>query len=84
MADLIESTFLWLDQQLSGRLSRPGEDGYTAATAIWAKPVGPMSRTAARRKTCSRRSGLRATAIFRFRYEVAVTTGPVARCATAS
>ena len=51
MADLIESTFLWLDQQLSGRLSRPGDDGYTAATAIWAKPVGPMPRAVAHCRT---------------------------------
>jgi FAD/FMN-containing dehydrogenase len=29
---------------LSGRVSMPGEHGYAAATAIWAKPVGPMPR----------------------------------------
>jgi hypothetical protein len=29
---------------LPGRVSLPGEDGYAAATAIWAKPVGPMPR----------------------------------------
>ena len=29
---------------MPGRVSRPGEDGYAAATAIWAKPVGPMPR----------------------------------------
>jgi FAD/FMN-containing dehydrogenase len=29
---------------LSGRVSLPGGDGYAAATAIWAKPVGPMPR----------------------------------------
>ena len=51
MADLIESTFLWLDQQLSGRLSRPGDDSYAAATAIWAKPVGPMPRAVAHCRT---------------------------------
>src|SRR5215475_4179770 len=27
------------------RISRPGDDRYAAATAIWAKPVGPMPRT---------------------------------------
>ena len=27
-----------------GRVSLPGEDGYAAATAIWAKPVGPLPR----------------------------------------
>ena len=29
---------------MSGPVSLPGEDGYAAATAIWAKPVGPMPR----------------------------------------
>ena len=47
MRDLIESTLHRLDGQLSGRLSRPGEDRYSAATAIWAKPVGPMPRAVA-------------------------------------
>src|SRR6266850_3983731 len=51
MADLIERTFLWLDQQLSGRLSRPGDERYAAATAIWAKPVGPMPRAVAHCRT---------------------------------
>ena len=51
MADPIEGTFLWLDQRLSGRLSRPGDDGYAAATAIWAKPVGPMPRAVAHCRT---------------------------------
>ena len=40
----IESIFQRLDKQLSGRLSRPGDKRYAAATAIWAKPVGPMPR----------------------------------------
>ena len=47
MTDLIERTLHQLDQKLSGRLSRPGDDRYTAATAIWAKPVGPMPRVVA-------------------------------------
>jgi FAD/FMN-containing dehydrogenase len=51
MADPIESTLLWLDQRLSGRLSRPGDGGYAAATAIWAKPVGPMPRAVAHCRT---------------------------------
>ena len=51
MADPIESTFLWLDQRLSGRLSRPGDDSYAAATAIWAKPIGPMPRAVAHCRT---------------------------------
>ena len=51
MTDLIESTFQRLDGQLSGRLSRPGDDRYAAATAIWAKPVGPMPRAVAHCRT---------------------------------
>jgi hypothetical protein len=51
MRDLIESTLHRLDGQLSGRLSRPGEDRYSAATAIWAKPVGPMPRAVAHCRT---------------------------------
>ena len=51
MTDLIERTFRRLDQELSGRLSRPGDDRYAAATAIWAKPVGPMPRAVAHCRT---------------------------------
>jgi hypothetical protein len=43
MTDLIGTTLQRLDQQLPG-VSKPGEKGYTAATSIWAKPVGPMPR----------------------------------------
>ena len=45
MSDLIESALRGLSGQLNGRISRPGDDRYAAATAIWAKPVGPMPRT---------------------------------------
>ena len=51
MTDLIENTLHRLHGQLSGRLSRPGDDRYTAATAIWAKPVGPMPRVVAHCRT---------------------------------
>ena len=44
MSDQIERTLRRLGGQLPGRVSLPGEDGYAAATAIWAKPVGPMPR----------------------------------------
>ena len=44
MTDLIESTLRGLSGQLGDRISRPGDDRYTAATAIWAKPVGIMPR----------------------------------------
>ena len=44
MTDLIESTLRRLGGQLPGRTSRPGDDGYAAATAIWAKPIGLMPR----------------------------------------
>jgi FAD binding domain/Berberine and berberine like len=44
MTTLIERTLRRLDDQLPGRVSRPGDDRYAAATAIWAKPVGRMPR----------------------------------------
>jgi FAD/FMN-containing dehydrogenase len=44
MPDQIERAFRRLEAQLPSRVSLPGEDGYAAATAIWAKPVGPMPR----------------------------------------
>ena len=44
MPDQIERTLRLLGGELPGRVSLPGEDGYAAATAIWAKPVGPMPR----------------------------------------
>jgi FAD/FMN-containing dehydrogenase len=44
MTDLVERTIHRLDEQRPGRISRPGDDGYAAATAIWAKPVGAMPR----------------------------------------
>jgi FAD/FMN-containing dehydrogenase len=47
MTDLIERTLRLLSQQLDGCLSMPGADGYAAATAIWAKPVGGMPRAVA-------------------------------------
>jgi len=51
MTDLIERTFRRLDQALSGRLSRPGDDRYAAATAIWVKSVGPKPRAVAHCRT---------------------------------
>ena len=33
-----------LDGQLPGRVSRPGDNRYIAATALWAKPLGRMPR----------------------------------------
>jgi hypothetical protein len=44
MTDLIEGTLRGLSKQLGGRVSRPGDDRYGAATAIWVKPAGPMPR----------------------------------------
>jgi len=41
----------WLNQQLRGRLSMPGDDRYTAATAIWAKPVSRVPRAIAHCRT---------------------------------
>jgi len=45
MPDQIERALSGLDRQLPGRVSLPGGAGYVAATAIWAKAVGPMPRT---------------------------------------
>ena len=44
MTDLITRTVQRLGEQLPGRVSRPGDDRYAAATAIWAKPDGRMPR----------------------------------------
>jgi FAD/FMN-containing dehydrogenase len=44
MTDPIERTFRRLGEQLPGRVSRPGDDRYAAATAIWAKPVDRAPR----------------------------------------
>lgn len=44
MTGLIERTLRRLDEQLAGRVSRPGDPAYVAAAAIWAKPTGPMPR----------------------------------------
>ena len=44
MADQIERALRRVEAQLVGRVSLPGGNGYTAATAIWPKPVGPMPR----------------------------------------
>src|SRR5215831_5631022 len=40
----IERALRRLEAQLPGRVSLPGGDGYAGATAIWAKPVGPLPR----------------------------------------
>jgi FAD/FMN-containing dehydrogenase len=44
MPDLIAARLQKLGNQLPRRLSMPGDDGYVAATAIWAKPSGAMPR----------------------------------------
>jgi FAD/FMN-containing dehydrogenase len=44
MTDLIERALHRFGHQLPGRISRPGDDRYIAATAIWAKPVGRAPR----------------------------------------
>ena len=37
MTDLIERNLRRLSKQMQGHISRPGDDGYNAANAIWAK-----------------------------------------------
>src|SRR5215813_2641035 len=44
MPDLIEARLHKLGNLLPSGLSMPGDDGYVAATAIWAKPSGAMPR----------------------------------------
>jgi FAD/FMN-containing dehydrogenase len=51
MIDPIEKTFRRFGERLSGGLSRPGDDRYAVATAIWAKPVGRMPRAVAHCRT---------------------------------
>jgi FAD/FMN-containing dehydrogenase len=51
MPDQIERALRRLAGQLPGRVSLPGGDGYAVATAIWAKPVGPMPRAVVRCRT---------------------------------
>ncbi|WP_029582806.1 FAD-binding oxidoreductase [Bradyrhizobium sp. URHD0069] len=51
MTDLIERKLHRLAGKLSGRLSRPGQQLYAAATAIWAKPVGRMPSVVAHCQT---------------------------------
>jgi len=44
MTDLTGRTLRRLAEHLAGRLSAPGDARYAAATALWAKPTGPMPR----------------------------------------
>jgi len=47
MTDVIGKALHRLGLQLPGRLSFPGDGGYVAATAIWAKSTGPVPRAVA-------------------------------------
>ena len=51
MTALIERTLQGLGEDLSGHLSVPGDDYYSAAVAIWAKPVGRTPRAVAHCQT---------------------------------
>lgn len=51
MTNLVERALHRLGQQMQGRLARQGDDAYAAATAIWAKSVGPMPRAVAHCRT---------------------------------
>ena len=86
MSDQIERALRSLERQLPGRVSRPGNDDYAAATAIWAKPVGRMPRasfTARRLKMSNCPLASHAIAVFHCRCGAAGTIGLVARYATA-
>ncbi|QEX20255.1 6-hydroxy-D-nicotine oxidase [Hypericibacter adhaerens] len=51
MSDLVARTLQQLSQQVSGRLSLPGDSRYAAATAIWAKPAGPLPQAVVHAQT---------------------------------
>src|ERR1700738_3923680 len=51
MTDSIERTLHRLDGQLPGSVSRPGDNRYIAATALWAKPIGRIPRAVAHCRT---------------------------------
>jgi FAD/FMN-containing dehydrogenase len=44
MTDTIERALHRLCVQLPGRVSKPGDERYIAATSIWAKPIGALPR----------------------------------------
>src|SRR5262249_42998716 len=51
MTGLIERTLGRLEGELPGRVSRPLDNRYIAATALWAKPIGRMPRAVAHCRT---------------------------------
>lgn len=51
MTDLIERTLHRLARRLEGRVSKPGDDRYDAATATWAKQAGRAPRAIAHCRT---------------------------------
>ena len=51
MTGLIERTLCRLEGQLPGRVWRPLDNRYIAATALWAKPIGGMPRAVAHCRT---------------------------------
>jgi hypothetical protein len=51
MTDLIERTFHWLEEELPGRVSRPGSDSYVASTANRAKWVERALHAVVHRQT---------------------------------
>jgi len=84
MPDQIERTLRSLERQLPGRVSRPGKDGFAAATAIWAKPVGRMPRAVVHCQTTEDvQLSIDAIAVFHCRCGAAGTIGPVVLCAPA-
>ena len=44
MTNVVGRTLYRLGERLPGRVSRPSEDGYAAATAIWSKSIKRMPR----------------------------------------
>ena len=87
MPSLVDTKLQKLGNQLSGRLSMPGDDGYVAATAIWAKLSGAMPRAVVHCRTVrdvNQPFALCVIATFHYQCVAVATTGLVARSATGS
>src|SRR5215468_11118734 len=61
MTGSIERTLCRLEGQLPGRVWRPLDNRYIAATALWAKPIGRMPRAVAHCRTARISGGARAS-----------------------
>jgi FAD/FMN-containing dehydrogenase len=71
MIDLIEKTIRQLGDQLPGRVSRPGDAAYAAATSIWAKQIERAPRAVVHCRTAEDvQSAIRAARVSRIALSV--------------